>query len=500
MNILIVRNTLPWLLFCCCLTSALPARSADSKAAWLKHVARLENHARIVRFYTFEKMSAANQTVASRAGDKTPLKYEGREPIQLGEGPWPGTRAIALDANCLQGKPFAVDDRGFTIEIRFRKRGQGSQLGNGRKNGMLIADGTGYWDGFRISANQPNGQFRFEIGRPKPRSAFGVTATDAVPDDVWHHLAATWDGREMRVYLNGTLLQAASFAGRYTPSRRLLKVGYADSGIGSLKLDVCEIAIFKTALPPTELMQHACLIAEPTNTVKQSIRDATEAIVRGDWNEAAGHWKSLVGDKSAVNQTRTVAKLAWARALQRQVKTSQAIQQYASIADDQRASNTTRQMALRMCVPAGPNGLVPIASRRIYERLVTLKELAPPQRLWTRICLAQRCMLENDPAAARRQYELILKSPDLDAVQQWNLRLQVANSRLAAKHYKTARTAYTQLAQASDATGAMRAIASLAVAHSFGREHNYAAAAEAFHSIANRDNAPKHLRQEASDR
>ena len=106
----------------------------------------------------------------------------------------------------------------------------------------------------RVWTSYPDRHLRFEIGRPQPSNAFGMTASDPVPDGVWHHLAATWDGREMRLYLNGLLLQAAAYAGAYSPTEAPLKFGYANAGIGSLRMDVKEVAVYRQALPPAEIL------------------------------------------------------------------------------------------------------------------------------------------------------------------------------------------------------------------------------------------------------
>jgi hypothetical protein len=56
-------------------------------------------------------------------GEKDPLKHASPEPLQIVEGRWPGKKAVCLNRDCFQGKPFDVKDKAFTVEIWFRKHG-----------------------------------------------------------------------------------------------------------------------------------------------------------------------------------------------------------------------------------------------------------------------------------------------------------------------------------------------------------------------------------------
>ena len=47
----------------------------------------------------------------------------------------------------------------------------------------------------------------------------------------------------------------------YTAAASPLRIGYADSGIGSVKMDVEELAVYRGALSPDAIYAHACLDA-----------------------------------------------------------------------------------------------------------------------------------------------------------------------------------------------------------------------------------------------
>ncbi|MBM4034253.1 MAG: LamG domain-containing protein, partial [Planctomycetes bacterium] len=245
-------------------------QSGWSQEAWERHRDALRQRPDIVRYYTFESVApdavggASLPRVPSLAGEREALAYVPAggaslpRVLQVVEGRWPGKKAVQLDAGCLEAKPFEVKDKAFTVELWFRKHGQGAERGNsGWTSGMLFAQGDGYWSGLRVWTSYPARNLVFEIGRPQPGHAFALAASDAVPDGVWHHLAATWDGREMRLYLNGLLLKAAEFAGDYTAPKAPFRVGFANAGIGSLKMDVDEVAVYNRALSPGEILRSA---------------------------------------------------------------------------------------------------------------------------------------------------------------------------------------------------------------------------------------------------
>jgi hypothetical protein len=69
----------------------------------------------------------------------------------------------------------------------------------------------------------------------------------------------------MRVYVNGALAGEAVYFGKYFPSGkpRLLTVGYAGMGVGSMKFVYDEIAIFDRALSQAEVLACAGRRPEP---------------------------------------------------------------------------------------------------------------------------------------------------------------------------------------------------------------------------------------------
>ena len=117
--------------------------SADAVASdqLQRHLEALRNHPGILRLYSFDDVASGQSEVASLAGERKSLSFHGPQPFSVVEGAVPGARAVRLNEGWFQGEPFPVTRTGFTVEMRFRKHGQGTQLGNGRTNGMLFALG-----------------------------------------------------------------------------------------------------------------------------------------------------------------------------------------------------------------------------------------------------------------------------------------------------------------------------------------------------------------------
>ena len=475
--------------------------SADSQyEAWQRHRDAVKGHADLKRYYTFEEVSPDDPTVPSVAGCEEPLEYVGNRPLVRVEGRWPRKTAVRLDEGFFQAKPFDVADESFTVEIWFRKHGQGVHLGNGRTNGMLLAQGDGYWSGLRLWSDYPAQSIHFEIGRPKPQNSFGLSAPGPVPDGVWHHLAATWDGQEMRIYLNGIPLGKTAYSGEYSASKGPLRIGFANAGIGSLKLDVDEVAIFNRALPGAEILRHAHFAAPLPAAVERRFLAAFTAMGKSDWASAQVEFERIAQGPDVASEYRNVARMGRARCLSRRGDGGGAVSQYSAVFEDPDAPAQFRERALRLCVPDGPAAVRAVASKRVYQRVLSLPGLSAGQRTATRLCLAECCLLDGKPDEAKAQYEQVLGNPDIEPRQAWEIRLKTGHAYLRSKEYRAARTEYEKLAAFSDVPPEYRSNALLCIAHTHVREKEYTKAAAAFAKIVESSDVPAHHREEARQR
>ena len=475
-------------------------KSAATYEAWQRHCAALKQHPHILRHYTFETVSVENPVASSVAGEPEPIRYVQREPLRIVEGRWPGKKAVRLNKGFFEGKPFDVGSKSFTVECWFRKHGQGAELGNGRTNGMIFAQGDGYWHGLRVWTTYPGKILRFEIGRPKPGHAFGLSARDAVPDGVWLHLAATWDGKQMRLYLNGLLLARTDYDGEYTLPNALFRVGFANAGVGSLIMDVDEVAVYSRALSPTEILRRCQFHAALPPEIAQLFMDADKAVAEADWANAGAAFERILNARPTDCGLRALARLALGRTLAKRKRVREAASEYAAVFDDESAPANMRSAALRLCVYTDTGAANPVASRDMYERLLALPDLSETERMGLLRDLAERCRRDRDLGAARRHYAALLEMPSLPQRERWHIQLQIAHTYLQANDYDAARAEYAKCAQSPDAPYGFASHAMLCTAHAFLRERKYGAAVDVLEHVRGLADAPAHHRWEAEER
>ncbi|MCD6360413.1 MAG: hypothetical protein J7M38_06050, partial [Armatimonadetes bacterium] len=236
------RLWLVWATFT--LSAAWPAGAAAPEY-WQRYRDGLMAEPGLARLYTFEGVTDSSSPVPDLVGGENalsfvPYKAKDAEPVddlQIVPGRWPGKNAVRLDQGWYQGPAFDATEEGFTIECWFRERGPGTLQPRG-PNGTLLSSSTGYYDGWRITLSDRHHTLSFAIGGPKPHYSTAASCSLPGPRGDWLHLAATWDHRVIRIYLNGVLRGEQVFSGDYVPSvQPWFKVGFAGYGVGSFRFD-----------------------------------------------------------------------------------------------------------------------------------------------------------------------------------------------------------------------------------------------------------------------
>ncbi len=458
----------------------------------------------VVRYYTFDEVTAEKTEAASRVGEPDTLRHGGQDAIAVVEGRMPGSKAVRLDRSWMEGPAVPVD-RAVSVAVWFRKRGQGGELGNNTTNGMILAQGDGYWSGLRLYSNYPQRDLLFQLGRPQPASAITAQATEPVPDGSWQLVVATWDGSRMCVYLNGLLLGSQEYAGAYTPPGGRLRIGFAGAGVGALKLDVDEVAFFNRALKPAEVLGLATGSTALSEAIVAPYLAATDAMDREDWPAAAEaflHWREKT-DSTNGTVERTCGFLAmWGRAaaLWRAGRRRDAVTAYAALLDQPAVPESLRAIAVRRCLYVERGVFDAVASAAAYRQLLALPDMSQQDRFEARLALAERLLRDGDGAAAREQYEIAMHDPAISESRCWDIRLQVVNSRMVDREFDAAADAFRSLADTANCPPALRGIALLSAGHALSLKPDYEAARNAFQYAAKAENLLPHHRAEASER
>ena len=264
---------------------AASSQEPGSFTKWKADVEKMRQDPSLVRLYLFDEgkgLVAANSANISgdKKGNLTILSNSpygtSREPRwwiwnsplfqtfpEWTQGRWPGKGALrnGVAGTCVVRSQFNGTKSGiFTLESWVRVHDAACGLFN-------IA--SGYNEGWKISyqkaASNPDGQIEFRFGTPA--GAEIVTASPFEPG-VWHQLVCLWDGKMLKIFIDGVQKAEKACAGPYIPipmtakgaedllERDTMGLHIGGAGTGASRFDVDELAIFDRALSAEELRSH----------------------------------------------------------------------------------------------------------------------------------------------------------------------------------------------------------------------------------------------------
>lgn len=430
--------------------------SGGAYADWVQHRNAVQRDPSILRFYTFDGMKSARDAVQNLAGDRSePFVYhaeqtpkDGMDTFRIVPGRWPGKTAVHLDQGYFVAKAPDFGSRSFTAELWFRPHGQGAHHGNdGATNAMLLAVGNGYYEGWRVTASYPTAHIAMEIGRP-PVSVGSNSQTPPVTGNTWRHLAATWDGHAMQVYLDGALAATTDYDGAYTPpANGEFRVGFAGSGVGSADFDVDEVALFGRALSAADVFRDAYFYGHITPGQATQWVEANAALAR---NDAATADRMLTSLLRMPNLNADIAVLYGMRrceALRREGHTAEAATELFRLAKSSpRWAGQIRADLTAMAQEDAGATFTP----QILEWLLRPADIDPNVRRSLQLSLGHADAARGDYVAARAAYGRILQGADVPP--QWRslARMCIAKVYRRAGDLKSSRTAYRNVASSSD--------------------------------------------------
>ncbi|MGI6337898.1 MAG: LamG domain-containing protein [Bacteroidales bacterium] len=136
----------------------------------------------------------------------------------------------------------------FTISLMMRTSsttGYQSPLGNFHWTGQ----------GYDFIRNQTTGRIEFTIRNSVSGSTY-VRSTTNVADNSWHHIAATWDGANIRIFVDGgqEAFSECNYAPNYHNSNRFI-IGTREIGDNYFEGGIDNVAIYNRALTAGEISQ-----------------------------------------------------------------------------------------------------------------------------------------------------------------------------------------------------------------------------------------------------
>ncbi|HEY3322295.1 MAG TPA: LamG-like jellyroll fold domain-containing protein [Planctomycetota bacterium] len=423
---------------------------------WLKRAATLASDPSIVRYYTFEGAKAAADPINNEAGDKgEPLAFKmepvgrasvpasAKDDFKIVEGRWPAKKAISLNQGYLFAKAPDVKNA-FTAVMWFRKLGQGDHHGNnGTTNGTLLSAGCGYWDGWRVTTGYPSREINFEIGRPQPSHAVSIRG-EPVSDQAWHHLAATWNGKEMRIYVDGELSAAGPFEFPYTPPQSgQVRIGFANAGVGSVKMDVDEVVLYNRALSAEQVFCDSHFEAQFSVDFVSQLAEVNADAQKRKFEAAATKLSKLL--QSAPANAANILRFKLADLRRNQGKLGLAAGEYYAIFNDAASSPRLKAQAKDKLLALLKEGAGASLPREVSAMLLSMPELTPTERLTLRLSLAHSLAGAKDFPAARAEYA---KIPDMEeAPPQWRSLAWIcaAEACVRAKDYPAAKATFAKV-------------------------------------------------------
>ena len=488
------------------IATATPRSEAESLAAWRQQRQAVLNDPTLLRYYDFQDLapdgkSTTSATVGQEKLTYSPARKTDAAAPEVTQGRWPGKKAVRLDAGSLSGEPFAVPHKAFSVLAWLRPHGFGSLRGNNEStNGTFLSVGSGYWDGWRLTTTYPARSLSFSLGRPKPSNALSIPS-EPVPDAVWFHVAATWDGAEMRLYVHGLPSSATAFAGDYTQvAGQRFRIGYAGFGMGSVRFDIDELAIYGRALRADELLRHAHAPARLSDEACLAFAIAAGSWLKRDWTAAAEAYRRLAEDSHLPPAYRACAMLRTAHAHIECKSPAEAAGFLDKLLNDDDAPATLRAAALAQLTPLiehlPPEAISPAAGRQLLQSGM----LTSAQTLDLRMKLARQARQAKQPTAARQQYQQLLKDPEVTAAQRWAIQLELAHTAFELREYQAARLEYGKLVDATDTPGWFKSNALLRIAECLLREQDLTAAQDTLKTLAARTDVPQHHAWEAQQR
>ena len=103
--------------------------------------------------------------------------------------------------------------------------------------------------------NQTTGRIEFTIRNSVSGSTY-VRSTTNVADNSWHHIAATWDGANIRIFVDGgqEAFSECNYAPNYHNSNRFI-IGPREIGDNYFEGGIDNVAIYNRALTAGEISQ-----------------------------------------------------------------------------------------------------------------------------------------------------------------------------------------------------------------------------------------------------
>ena len=291
-----------------------------------------------------------------------------------------GQRATRLFHGMMRGPALDIPATGFTLccWLKINKLERVDRGGYQRSGGGLMASGSGYYNGWRLTASPDDGGLSFAIGRPE--GSTGISSTGFFTPGEWHHVAVTWDHKTLALWIDGTSRAETACTTAYTPSAALkyFRIGECNEGTGVLDFEIADLGFFSSALPGAtfeDLGNPDALMARRLAEFLRQIPappggSRVDAAAERRYRQYFAPLLALKGceDSPAFREARSYARLCVADSLRRSGAGSEAEKAYRQLADDDTAMLHLRARAMLALGDMRRDRKEYSAARREYEK------------------------------------------------------------------------------------------------------------------------------------
>lgn len=424
--------------------------------AWRHEAEALKARPGLARFYSFKSGETVEPNLAGPAAEMRYRPDQGSA-LTTEVGRVAGLVAAVLDGDSFEAPALTPASNALTVAVWLRPLAMGLKKGGaGSVNGMIVSSGSGYYDGWRLALYEwKTRRPSIELGREK--GAFSVRAGDSLSAGFWNHVAATWDGASVRLYVNGLLSAEKPYGGPAVAPKAGLRIGFSGYGVGSLRMAADELAVFDTALS-SEDVAALSLGGVADKQAARTVLDQLAALRHSGADQAADVCVAIFENASVPAHLRGMAA--------------------------ERLTQLCRQ---------GGGGELP---SRVLARLPSHLELdAEGQRLFG-LALGASLAREGDADGAALVYGQLLSADQAAPTDQAEVRQRLAQAMRQAGRWEAAREQYAAIAADKRLPFHIQGLALLAEAQTWRQEDKLAEAEKAFLTAALTNRVP-HVRAEA---
>jgi len=375
---------------------------------WRTRRDALLRDAHLVRRYTFADTVKGKGRAVDLSGsgkDLTfvPAREDGKviDDLRVIEGRITGARAVQLSKGWFQGNSVDAENRALTVMCWFRVRpgDGGDQVGT-----MLCTEG--WTRGWRLIGADP---LAFAVGTRE--GCAKAMARAHLPQGQWHHVAGTWDGATVELFVNGKSVASSAHSGPYIPAAATdaFKVGFdQDGGLAPLPIDIDEVCIFSRALTREDI---AVLSTREPDPAESIFKAADRHCAAGDAERAREEYRKLAA-LASLEHGKELALFNIAESYRLEKAYARAHTVYAEILALPGLSAPYRAYALFRQAEVYAEQEAFDAARQTYREILAADRVTDHRRFMAGLAIADTFRSERKYEQARGIYRTLLRQQE----------------------------------------------------------------------------------------